>query len=314
MTKLTNNRKSYKYEGMLLGCAMLWGMQFPMLKFVGETFDATSLLVIKFFLSTVVLLALGFKKIKLQGKKMLFHSIMLGILGAVQVYFQTVGLANTNPANSSFIITTNVIYVPIIMFLFFGKKPSRNMIIGLISITIGFLFISGIVNIYPFKVSLTLGYGDLLSLICAILTAVYLVYFNYLSTKYDEDSVNVIHLASSCLVMFAVWIVLAALGKTQMDFTNVPAMLGLVYCGVFAGGIATMLLARGTAHVEASKTAILCGLEPVFATLFAAILTVFIPSLDGTLTLSIVLGGALILYGAIKSSLLPEEASENSKQ
>ncbi len=301
------HKKSYKYEGMLLGCAMLWGLQFPMLKFVGETFDATSLLVIKFFLSAAILVALGFKKIKFQGKKMLFHSVMLGVLGAVQVYFQTVGLANTNPANSSFIITTNVIYVPIIMFLFFGRKPSRNMIIGLVAITVGFLFISGIVNIYPFSVSLSLGLGDLLSLICAILTAFYLVYFNYLSTKYDEYSVNVIHLASSCVVMVLVWIVLLCLGQTQMDFSNIPALGGLVYCGIFAGGIATMLLAKGTAHVEASKTAILCGLEPVFATLFAAILTVFIPSLDGTLTLSIVLGGALILYGAIKSSLLPDE-------
>ncbi len=301
------NKRNYKYEAMLLGCAMLWGLQFSMLKFVGETFDATSLLVIKFFLSAVVLFALGFKKIKIQSKKMLLHSIMLGVLGAVQVYFQTVGLANTNPANSSFIITTNVIYVPIIMFLFFGKKPSRNMIIGLITITVGFLFISGIVNIYPFSVSLKLGYGDLLSLICAILTAVYLVYFNYLSVKYDEDSVNAIHLASSCVVMLAVWLVLHGLGQTQMDFTNIPAMLGLIYCGVFAGGIASFLLARGTAHVEASKTAILCGLEPVFATLFAAILTVFIPSLEGTLTASIILGGALILYGAIKSSLLSDE-------
>ena len=292
---------------MLLGAAMLWGMQFPMLKFVGETFDATSLLVIKFLLSTLVLLAIGARKIKIENKKMFMHSVLLGILGAVQVYFQTVGLANTNPANSSFIITTNVIYVPIIMFLFFGKKPSRNMVIGLITITVGFLFISGIVNIYPFSVSLSLGYGDLLSLVCAILTALYLVYFNFLSTKYDENSVNIIHLASSFAVMLAVWGVLFALGRTQMDFTNIPAVGGLVYCGVFAGGIATMLLARGTAYVEASKTAILCGLEPVFATVFAAILTIFIPSLDGTLTLSIVLGGALILYGAIKSSLLPED-------
>ena len=68
-----------------------------------------------------------------------------------------------------------------------------------------------------------------------------------------------------------------------------------------------MLLARGTAHVEASKTAILCGLEPVFATLFAAMLTIFIPSLDGHLTISIIFGGALILYGAINSTITADD-------
>ena len=301
------NKRTYKYEAMLLGCAMLWGLQFSMLKFVGETFDATSLLVIKFFLSAAVLAAFDFRKIKFQSKKMVLYSVMLGVLGAAQVYFQTIGLANTNPANSSFIITTNVIYVPIIMFLLFGKKPSRNMIIGLITITAGFLFISGIVSLFPFNISLQLGYGDLLSLICAILTALYLVCFNYLSTKYDEDSVNIIHLAGSAAVMFLVWIFLHSAGKTQMDFSNIPAVLGLICCGVFSGGIASMLLARGTAHVEASKTAILCGLEPVFATLFAAMLTIFIPSLDGHLTISIIFGGALILYGAIKSTITADD-------
>lgn len=298
--------KSLKYESMLLACAMLWGLQFSMLKFVGETFDATTLLFIKFLLSTLILGIIDFKGIKFQGKKMVVHSILLGVLVATHTYFQTVGLANTNPANSSFIITTNVIFVPIIMFMLFGKRPSRNMIIGLVAITIGFLFISGIISFNPLSFNLELGYGDLLSLICAILTAFYMVYFNYLSSKYDEVSVNIIHIAAASVTMFIVWIFVGIRGEYKMDFTNISAVLGLIYCGIFSGGIASLLLAKGTAKVEASKTAILCGLEPVFATIFAAILTVFIPGLDGKITFSIVLGGALILYGAIKSSLISD--------
>ena len=116
---------------MLVGCAMLWGLQFSMLKFVGETFDATTLLLIKFFLSALILVLMDFKNIRFQNMRMVVHSILLGVLVATHTYFQTVGLANTNPANSSFIITTNVIYVPIIMFFLFGKKPSKNMVIGL---------------------------------------------------------------------------------------------------------------------------------------------------------------------------------------
>lgn len=299
--------KSLKYEFMLLFCAMLWGLQFPMLKFVGETFDDITLLFIKFLLSTVTILAIDFKKIKFQNRKMVVHSILLGVLVATHTYFQTVGLRHTNPANSSFIITTNVIYVPIISFLLFGKKPTKNLIIGLCSICIGFLFISEIITLNPFSFSMKLELGDLLSLICAILTAVYMVYFNHLSSKYDEISVNVIHLGSATATMFIFWIITGLFGEYTMDFTNPPAILGLLYCGICSGGIASIMLAKGTAHVDASKTAILCGLEPVFATLFAALLTNFIPSLDGKITLPIVIGGALILYGAIKSSLLPEK-------
>lgn len=304
--------RRFKYEGMLLGCAMLWGLQFSMLKFVGETFDAATLLLIKFLLSVLVLIPINYKHLKLQGKKMLIHSILLGVLVATHTYFQTVGLANTNPANSSFIITTNVIYVPIIMLLLFGKKPSRNEIIGLASITIGFLFISGIVSLNPLSLQLKLGYGDLLSLICAILTSVYMVYFNYLSSRYDETTVNIIHLAAAALTMLVLWLFTSRISGVKADFTNVPAVCGLLYCGLFSGGIASLLLAKGTAEVNATKTAILCGLEPVFSTLFAAVLTIFIPGLDGKITPAIVLGGALILYGAIKSSLLPDSSTKKA--
>lgn len=300
-------KHSIKYEMMLVGCAMLWGLQFSMLKLVGESFDAVSLLFIKFLLSAIVIFAIDYKKVSFKNRKMMIHSILLGVLVATHTFFQTVGLAHTNPANSSFIITTNVIYVPIITYFIFGKKPTKNTIIGLVAITVGFLFISGIVSLNPVSVNLTLGLGDLLSLICAVLTAVYMVYFNYLSTEYDERTVNLVHMIAAAAVMFILWVGECMLGGTKTAFSDLSAVSGLIYCGVFSGGIASLLLAKGTAKVDASKTAILCGLEPVFATLFAAVLTIFVPALDGKLTWSIALGGALILYGAIKSSLIPEK-------
>lgn len=307
-TKSTGIAKSYKYESFLVVCAMLWGLQFSMLKFVSDYFDEVSLLFIKFLLSAIILAAMGYKKIP-QNKKVVFHSVMLGILVAVHTYFQTVGLKNTNPANSSFIITTNVIYVPIIEYFIFKRKPGKNVVVGLTFITAGFFLISGIIGLNPLSFNLVLGKGDLLSLICAILTAFYMVYFNYLSSKYDEGAVNIIHIIAAAATMFIVWIFTMMYKGCKMEFSNIPAVIGLLYCGLLSGGVASLLLARGTAHVEASKTAILCGLEPVFATLFAAVLTIFIPSLDGKLTVSTVVGGALIFYGAIKSSL----KKQNSK-
>ena len=293
--------KSLKYEIMAIGSAVMWGLAFPVTKFVGGAVDSVTFLVLKFLLASLFLLVTSVKKLKsINQLKMVLSSILLGVLMAGHGFFQVEGLRYTSAANSGFITSMNVIFVPFFMYLFFRKKPAKNIIIGLIAMLIGFLFISGIVSVQPLSFHLTnLNYGDFLTLICALLTALYMVYFNVLSVKYDEELVNCIHFISAFLTMLVIWFFCP---KT-MELGSVPVMLSVLYCGIFAGGVSSLLLAKAQAKVEASKVAILCGLEPVFATLFATV----IPDMNGNtekITLSVLIGGSLLLYGAIKSSLV----------
>ena len=289
---------------MAIGSAVLWGLAFPVTKFVGGAVDSVSFLMLKFLIASIFAIVFSFKRLKeIRDPKMVLSCLFLGMIFATHSFFQVEGLRYTSAANSGFITSMNVLFVPFLMYIFFRKKPTKNIVIGLIAIVIGFLFISGIVSVNPFSFNLTrLNYGDFLTLICAIFTAVYMVVFNTLSVKYDEVAVNTLHFIAAFLSMFVVWCFYP--GRT-MELGSAPVFLSVLYCGAFAAGVAHLLLAKANTKVEASKVAILSGLEPVFATVFA----LFIPDMDGnfgTITLSVAIGGALILYGAIKSSLVKD--------
>ena len=287
--------KKFKYEIMLIGCAAFWGLAFPVMKFVGESIDSVSFLAIRFLLATAVLaIALG-PKLKRITKKMLLPSVGVGLILALHSYLQVEGLKYTSAANSGFITSTNVIFVPLFMFLFFRKKPARHILIGLAAIIAGFIFISGIVTVFPFSFNLTaFNFGDFLTLLCAIFTAIYMIVFNFLSAKYEEELVNFLHMGGACIGMWAIWLFIP---NKAMDFSSVGAVLGTVYCGVFASAAAFLLLAKATAKLEASKVAILCSLEPIFATLFAFIF------FGDSITLTTAIGGILILFGVLYSSI-----------
>lgn len=65
---------------------------------------------------------------------------------------------------------------------------------------------------------------------------------------------------------------------------------------LFASALGFWLLSKAQAKLDASTVAVLCSLEPIFATVFAALIW------REPITVVTALGGAFILYGVIKST------------
>jgi len=308
--------KNIRYELLALSCALMWGLQFPLISFSQTALDSVAILLLRFGIASVVLGIINFKRLKGADAKMIFHCIALGILAAVYNLFMVEGIKYTTSANSGFITSTNVVFVPFFAYLFFREKPTRNVIYGLVAIVVGFLFISGMITVdgrwlVPSNFSLSkafyfgmnpLNYGDFLTVIGAILTALFFVYLNHLTKTYDEGAVSFLHMAAGSVVLFVMWL----FAGEPISLASPPILLSTLYCGVLSGGIAFYLLSVASAHMSSAKTSILCGLEPIFAVIFAT----FIPNVNGVtepVTLTVVIGGAFIIYGAIKSALMPEK-------
>ena len=296
--------KTYRYEALCLSSAMLWGLAFPVMKFVGGGIDTVSFLALRFLIATVVLAIACGKKLKGITSNMILPCVAVGILFALHNYLQVEGLRYTSAANGGFITSTNVVFVPAFAYLILKKRPTVNMIVGLAAATAGFLLISGIVTVAPFGFHLTsLNVGDLLVLLCAVFTALYFVVFNMITQKYDESIANLLHMAGAAVGMWLVWMFYP---QKSMDLSSPITVGGLLYCAVFASAIGFLLMAKASAKLEPSKVAIICALECVFAAAFAALVTWGVPYPDGsreTITLTTVLGGALVFYGVIKASI-----------
>ena len=307
--------KSLKYEFLALSCAVMWGLQFPLVSFSNTALDPVAILLLRFSIASLVLFVINFKRLKTVDFKMVLHCIALGVIAAVYNYFMVEGIKYTTSANSSFITSTNVIFVPIFCYLFFREKPTRNVIYGLVFIIIGFLFISGMIVVdstylaptsFDFSKAFTFGmnplnYGDFLTIIGAILTALFFVYLNRLTKIYDEGAVSFVHMLAGAVALGIAWIFVGE----PIRLNSAPILLSTLYCGILSGGLAFFFLAKASAKISAAKAAILGGMEPIFAVVFAT----FIPNVNGVtepITLTVVIGGALMIYGAIKSSLIKE--------
>lgn len=298
----------YKYEALCLSSALLWALAFPVMKFVGGGVDTVSFLALRFLIATAVLAIACGKNLKNITPRMILPSVAVGLLFALHNYLQVEGLRYTSAANGGFITSTNVVFVPLFAYLITKKKPTKDLIIGLIAATIGFLLISGIVTVAPFGFHLTaLNFGDFLVLLCALFTALYMVVFNIVAQKYDESLANFLHMAGAAVGMWLVWIFVP---EKSMDFSSPITVAGLLYCAIFASALGFLFLAKAQAKLDASKVAIISSLECVFAAIFAAIITVFIPYPDGSreiITLTTVVGGALVFYGVVKASIEKKE-------
>lgn len=303
--------KTLKYDLILIFTASLWGLAFPITKFVGVNIDPIPFLAIKFIIAAIALTFVNIKKLKLITLKMLIPCALLGMLLTLHSFLQLQGLNLTSSANCSFISSTNVIFVPIFMFLLFREKPTLNVIVGLFLLTFGFLIISGILTFSPFAFNFnSFNIGDLFTLFAAIFTGLYMIFTNKLVAKYDADLVNYIHFIFAAISASVLWPLFPA---HHADLSSPITIFVILYVGLFAGALAFLLLMKAQTKLSAVRVAVLCSLEPIFATIFA----LFIPNPDGSyekLTFASVVGGLLILAGVIVTTCLDPKNTETAKK
>lgn len=290
----------YLYETLLIITAALWGLSFPAAKYIGTDVDSVSFLAIRFTIAAFLLFFAFRKHMKAVRLKMVLSSVGVGALLAFHSYIQLEGLRYTSSGNSAFITSTNVIFVPFFSFLLFRKKPDKGFFPGLLAVVTGFLLISGVVSLTPFSFHFTsVNYGDFLTLLCAILTALYFVLFNALTEKYNDIPVNVLHMFGAAIFMWCFWLFTP---QKSVDLSDTVIVIWILYCAVFASAVGFMLLSKAQSKLSAAKVSVICSLESVFALLFAA----FIPGRGGAvepITLAAAAGGLLILLGVIKISV-----------
>ncbi len=287
----------YFYEILLVITAALWGLSFPAAKYVGPDMDSVSFLAIRFSVAAVCLLLVFRKRLKGIKLKTALQSFAVGALLTFHSFIQLEGLRYTSSGNSAFITSTNIVFVPVIAFALFRRKPEKGYYSGLLAVVCGFLLISGIVSIRPFTINVTeMNYGDILTLLCAILTAVYYVLFHILTEREDETAVNTFHMVGAAVAAWGFWLLSP---EKRMNFSDAATVFWVAYCAIFASTVGFLLLSKAQSRLSAAKVSVICSLESVFALLFAAV----IPGRDGCIepiTLSAAIGGILILAGVLK--------------
>ena len=170
--------------------------------------------------------------------------------------FQQIGIAYTTVGKAGFITALYVVIVPI-MGLFFKKRVSFVVWICVV------LSVIGLYLLCMTEGSLTLAYGDLLVLICAVLFSVHIMVIDHFSPQGDG-------VVMSCIQFFVCGIVsgIIMLFVEKPSLENImAAAMPIFYAGVLSSGVAYTLQIVGQKDMNPTVASLILCLESVVSAL-----------------------------------------------
>ncbi|MBW4441069.1 MAG: DMT family transporter [Plectolyngbya sp. WJT66-NPBG17] len=265
---------------LLILTTAIWGTSFPLLKGVLNDLPTPVILASRFTIA-----AIAFSPyLRHLNAKLLQDGAILGGLYFAECLLALIGLESISANRSAFLISLNVILVPL-----FGAILGRNLpkrILGAVGIAI-----AGI-SILSWEGG-GFGSGDVLTLACAIGVALYILAMEAITPKHPTMPLVAVQLAVAAVLGIS-WSLL----QGNAPFAGVAAHFNiLLYVGVIITAVPIWTQTQAQRWVSASEAALLYTLEPVFASIFSFFW------LGESLGIRGFLGAALILSATLISQV-----------
>jgi len=276
---------------MLLTAAFIWGTAFVAQSIGMENVGPWTFHFSRYLVAAIVLLPISILTDKkgsytATGKDYLKGGMCCGLVLGCASITQQLGMQYTTAGKAGFITTLYVILVPILRFLT-GKKIRKR---------VWACALTGIAGLYLISVKegFTIGRGDTLVMVCALIFALHILVVDH----FTEKKINIVKL-SNIQSVFA-----CLIGLTGMLIFETPtiadiraAAFPIFYAGALSGGIAYTLQAMGQKNTDPTVASLLMSLESVFSVLAGWII------LSEVMTLKEISGCILVFIAVIAAQL-----------
>ncbi|MBC2656867.1 DMT family transporter [Pseudomonas sp. MSSRFD41] len=285
-TSSTSFYKLSKAEAVLVLITMIWGGTFLLVQqamgvsgpmfFVGLRFAAAAAIVALFSWSRLR----GLTLFELRAGSFIGVAIMLGY------GLQTVGLQTIPSSQSAFITALYVPFVPLLQWLFMGKRPGLLPSLGIMLAFTGLMLLSG-----PNGASLDFSPGEIATLISTVAIAAEIILISSFAGRVDVRRVTVVQLAVTSVLAFAM---VLPTGETLPEFSWLLLVIAL---GLGASSAAIQVAMNWAQQsVSPTRATLIYAGEPVWAGIVGRIAGERLPALA-------LLGGAMIVLAVIVSEL-----------
>ncbi len=279
-------------EILLFLVTFVWGSTFVVTKGILEHNSPLWYTALRFGLATVLTFAVFYRKLIRYSMKTLWRGSVLGFFLLAGFLAQTIGLQYTTASKSAFFTGFLTILTPVMQFLFYRWKPgpartiTLGNILGVVLSTVGLYMLTS-------PEGSAFNRGDLLSLVCAVLFACYIVYLDYVSG--DPEKIQL------TFIQFGFCAVGASIAGLVFEHVRIvwstEFIVSLGYLTLFATIITMLIQTRFQGDTTPTRAAIIFAMEPVIAGILAyAVRGEVIGALG-------VVGGVMILIGLLTSEL-----------
>ncbi len=288
-----NISKKSVVEASLFLVALIWALNFSVVKSALVEIDPLSFNGLRFILAATIIWAVLIyrKQLFTIPKKDWLPLLGMGLLGNIiyQGLF-IIGIDYTYAANASVMLGTIPIWVALISHFFNLERMNIFKILGVMAAFGGIVFIV-LGGQEPFSLGSDTFVGDLIIIAAAIVWGGYTILSKSFLSRYTPIQFSAIMATIGSVVLFLIGLP----NIIQLEWTNIStaAYGGVVYSGLLSIGVAYLIWNYGLQTVGAVHTATYQNLVPVMGLFFGIVL------LNEQLTFLQYTGSTLVIAGII---------------
>ena len=284
---------TWVYKLLIVFATAIWGLSFVIMKDVVECLPPAWLLGIRFFTAGLILLAALWKRVRKHlSLKIVAYGALLAFFDFTAFLSQTVGLLYTTPGINAFLTATYCVIVPFAWWVIAKKRPLAFNVLA------AFVAVGGIwlVSSNGGGSGLSMGFGEAMTLLCALLFAIHITFVSRLSVGNDVLVLTVFQFLFEGLFGMAIGCGFETLPPLSAVSTTVILQMAflIVFASVIAFGIQNVALA----YIPPAQASLFLSLESVFGVLFSVLLY------GEVLTLQLLLGFTLIFTAILVNEVV----------
>lgn len=309
----------------LLFATWIWGISFPFVKalmlvqskLVPEAptiFFAALASIARFGIAGLLIAAFTFKGLRHTTRRELAQGLGLGVFGGLGILFQMDGLAHTAASTSAFLTQFYCLLIPLWVALRHRTVPGMPVLASTVMVLFGIAILSD-VRWEQFST----GRGEAETLLSAVFFAGQILWLErpvYAGNRVANFTV-VMFLTIAVLVSPVALATAPSLGSIAAAYQSVEAICFIGVLTLFCTVVAYVLMNYWQPHVSATEAGLIYCVEPLFASLFAAVLPALLSRFaeisypNETLTRNLLAGGGLI---TLANLLIQAEAARQRRR
>jgi len=281
-------RRALLADVALLAVAVLWGLNFVVIKDAIVDTGPMTYLLWRHVLAAVLIVALVPRAVRRATRRDWVHGGILGLFIFAAFATQTIGLQWTTPGKSGFITSLYIVMVPFLYWVVARRSPGWTQIGGAVLAAAGLGFLS-------LRGGLGMSTGDLLQLAAALGSAAHIVATGFFAPR-TEPAVLALTQIVAAAVLFMVVTPFVEPPSWGFGWQGWAAIVVTALTGTIFGFLVQAWAMKSTTSTHAG---VILGLEGLFAALFGLVFGMDV------LSWRLALGAALILAGVIVIETLP---------
>jgi drug/metabolite transporter (DMT)-like permease len=249
--------KRWQADLVLVGIALIWGATFVMVKNALTSVGPATFIAWRFVAATLTLLVIFHRRMRGLRPDELRAGILLGLWLGTGYVLQTTGLQHTTTGKTGFITGMNVVIVPILSAMLFGKPPGWKATAGTLVAVIG-------MGLLSLDANLRVQSGDLWVLGGAVAFALHIVSVSEFAAHHDPIRVAIVQLGAGAIL------VTGAAFVFEIPSLILPAATweAIVFTGVVATALVFSTQIAVQRFTTSTHAALILSLESPFAAFF----------------------------------------------